>query len=77
MYVLRHDQLYNFCAHTGQWMAPHITGPGTVSMLHPLLCFFYYYLRQCSIYCLWNIKMTMTGTIRETKQKVTYSSAHQ
>ena len=27
--------------------------------------------------CLWNIKMTMTSTIRETKQNGTWSSAHQ
>ena len=27
--------------------------------------------------CLWNIKMTMTGTILEAKQKVIWSSAHQ
>ena len=36
---LSHDQLYNFYAHTGQWMAPHITDPGTVSILRSPLCF--------------------------------------
>ena len=30
---------YTFYTYTGQWMAPHISVPGTVSMLHPISCF--------------------------------------
>ena len=38
---VRHDQLYNFYAHTGQWMAPHITVPGTISILRSPIALFY------------------------------------
>ena len=57
-------------------MASHVSVPGTVSMLRPphLL---YFILSYVDANCLWNIKMTMTGAIRETKQKVIWSSAHQ
>ena len=57
------------------WYSQHAPSP-------PLL---YFNIIYVDAPCLWNIKMTMTGTkmyrltgiIRETKQKVTWSSAHQ
>ena len=49
------------------WYSQHAPSP-------PLLYFIIIYVDAP---CLWNIKMTMMGTIQETKQKVTWSSAHQ
>ena len=66
--------IIQFHTHTGQRMAPHVSVPGTVSILRPLL---YYIISYVNAPCLWNIKMSMMGTILEIKQKVTWSSAHQ
>ena len=71
---LHYGQLFNFLAHPDQRRASHTSVPHTVSMLRPFLCFIISYVDAP---CLWNIKTTMTGTILETKQKVTWSSAHQ
>ena len=49
------------------WYIQHAPSP-------PLL---YFIISYFDAPCLWNIKMTMTGTIQETKQKVTWSSADQ
>ena len=49
------------------WYSQHAPSP-------PLL---YFIISYVDAPCLWNIKMTMTGTIPETKQKVTWNSAHQ
>ena len=42
-----------------------------VQFVPPLLYFIFSYV---DVPCLWNIEMTMTGTILETKQKVTWST---
>ena len=42
----------------------------------PSLPLLYFIICYVDAPCLWNIKMTMMGTILETKQKVTWSSAH-
>ena len=37
----------------------------------------YFIISYVDATCLWNIKMTITGTILDAKQKVIWSSAHQ
>ena len=60
---------YTISVHTGKWLASHVTVRGTVSILcyppPPLLSFISCFVTAP---CLWNLQMTMTGTIRETKQ---------
>ena len=54
--------IIHFHTYTGQFMTSHISVPGTVSMLRPLLLL-YFIIIYVDAPCLWNIKMTMTGTI--------------
>ena len=71
------DQLFTFYTYTGQWMASQTYICPWYSEHAPSPPLLYFFISYVDAPCLSNIKMNMTGTIREPKQKVTWSSARQ